>query len=115
MTLDSGTLKIYDTRNTAGAGAMPAMQLVAPWLDNEYDFGYLSISNSRYYAAAGVDRQMDDLVRVWQDRNILPGFYCVIEGAQYRIDRVQHHDDEDGLPVSDLTLIKREDYYDIAE
>ena len=115
MTLDSGILEIYDTQNTAEAGAMPALQLVTPYQDNEYDFGYLNVSNQRYYAAAGADRQIDDLVRVWQDRRILPGFYCVIEDDQYRIDRVQHHNDEDGLPVSDLTLIKREDYYDADE
>ena len=48
MTLDDGSLKIYKTVNTAASGAFPALQLVKPWDDNEYDFGFLTIGNARY-------------------------------------------------------------------
>ena len=113
MTLDDGILKIYKTENTAAPGAFPALQLVEPWNDNEYDFGFLTIGNARYYQAAGADSQIDDLVRVWQDRRILGGFYAEFGGMMFRIDRVQHHDDEDGLPVTDLTLTRREEHYDV--
>lgn len=114
MTLDDGFLTIYETVNTAESGDMPALQLSAPWSDNEYDFGFLKIGNQRYYQASGADRQIDDLVRVWQDRRILPGFYAVFGEMMFRIDRADHHNDEDGLPVTDLTLVRRDEHYDVA-
>ena len=42
--------------------------------------------------------------------------YAVLEdGNQYRIDFIQHMDNEDGLPVTDLTLVRLEENYDVAE
>lgn len=114
MTLDDGVLTIYKTENTAASGAFPALQLVKPWDDNKYDFGFLTIGNARYYQASGADRQIDDLVRIWQDRRILPGFYASFGDLMLRIDRVQHHDDEDGLQVTDLTLVRRDEHYDVS-
>ena len=43
------------------------------------------------------------------------GNYAVLEdGLQYRIDFAQDLIDEDGLPVTDLTLSRLENHYDVA-
>lgn len=110
MTFDDGFVEIYRLENIATPGDMPAERLVKY---TDCFFGERVVGYGRQYAAKGVDEQIDMLIRVWQDRRIRTGMIAVIEEEQFRIDNVQHMLDEDGLKVSDLTLARLEDFYDI--
>lgn len=109
-TLDDGLVVLYALNNESAPGDMPGDALV------EYAtcfFGERVVGYGRQYAAKGVNERIDRLVRLWQDRGITTDMIAVIDTDQYRIDNVQHLLDDDGLPVTDLTLARLEDFYDI--
>ncbi len=110
MTFDDGLVGIYKLEDIATPGDMPAKRLVKY---TDCFFGERVVGYGRQYAAKGVNEQIDMLIRVWQDRKIRTGMIAIIEKEQFRIDNVQHMLDEDGLKVSDLTLARLEDFYDI--
>lgn len=85
----------------------------------EFDFEERSIGMTRNYMAKQNNEQIDRLIRVWQDRYILPDYICkIVDGVdsdvQYRIARVEHLDNNDGLKVTDLTLEKVGTLYDVV-
>lgn len=112
MTYDDGLMTICRLEYPPNQGQMPKAQLQELW---RHFYGARTIGYGRYYAAQGVNQQIDMLVRVWADPNIQIGMYAVLEtGEQYRIDNVQHLLDDDGLKVTDLTLRKVDDLYEIS-
>jgi len=110
MLFDDGVLQICTLKNEAGPGEMPDEHLVP---GKKYFYGERTVGYGRQYAAKGVNEQVDMLVRIWQDRGIRIGMYALIGGEQYRIDNVQHLYDGDGLRVTDLTLERLEELYDV--
>ena len=117
MTYDDGLITIYTLEEVEEPGDMPKEQLVK---QSEHLFGERTVGYGRQYAAKGVDEQVDELVRIWEDRTIRIGMYAIIgddpeTGEQFRIDNVQHLKDEDGLKVTDLSLRRLDDLYDIDE
>ena len=111
--MDSGTCRIYTVTDAAENGEMPAPTL-HEYGDYEWSFEDRMISYSRQYAAMGVDQQIDRIIRIWRTP-VRIGDVVVIEGEQYRIDNVQPTLDDDSLQVTDLTLRRLEENYDIAE
>lgn len=111
MLFDAGTVKICKLENKAESGQMPKETLVQV---SEYLFGERTVGYGRQYAAKGVNEQVDMLIRIWQDRTIRIGMYALIDEEQYRLDNVQHLLDDDGLRVTDLTLQRMEDLYDVS-
>lgn len=111
MTLDGGILTICELVNTAEAGAMPAWQLKPR---SRHYYGERTVGYGRQYAAKGVNEQVDILVRVWRDKNIRIGMYAIVGNEQYRLNNVQHLLDEDGLQITDLSLQRLGENYDIA-
>lgn len=115
MLLDSGILTLYKLKNTAENGRMPVQKLV------EYDkayFGERTVGYNRLYAAKGVNNQIDKLVRIWRNETVEAGDYTILDPSeenpkQYRIDAVQQLYDDDGLKVTDLTLVRLEKNYDV--
>ena len=108
-----GTLAVYSLQNTAQKGRMPSNRLV---FKADHYYGNRTIGFSRQYTAMGVNQRVDKLVRVWQDESIFVHDIVVLDdGNQYRIDMVQHLLDEDGLKITDLTLYRLEENYEIAE
>ena len=108
--LCDGIAKAYELINSAAKGDMPAMKL-----KEHCDFYYAerTVGFSRQYAARGVQEQVDLLIRIWYDNTIRIGMYCIPEdGEQYRITNVQHLYD-DGLKVTDLTLQRLEQNYEV--
>lgn len=106
-----GLLSLYSLENTAEKGLKPDYRLVKT--GTEY-YGKRVVGYNRRYAALGADQSIDKLVRIWQ-RPVRTGDYVILEdGEQYRIDFAQDLTDEDGLPVTDLTLARLEEYYDVA-
>lgn len=110
MTFDDGVVTIYALEEVGEPGDMPKEQLVVKC---EHDFGERTVGYGRQYAAKGVSEQVDMLVRFWQDRSIYIGDYAGIEAEQFRIDNVQHLKDDDGLPVTDLSLRRLDKLYEI--
>lgn len=111
MLFDSGTSIFCRLENKAKVGNMPNGHLV-PF--THHDFGERVVGYGRQYAAKGINEQVDMLIRFWQDRSIRIGMYAIIDGEQYRIDNVQHLYDDDGLKVTDVTLQRLEDLYDVS-
>ena len=111
--MDSGTCRIYTVTDSAENGEMPNPTL-HEYGDYEWSFEDRMISYSRQYAAMGVDQQIDRIIRIWRTP-VRIGDVVVIEGEQYRIDNVQPTLDDDSLQVTDLTLRRLEENYDIAE
>lgn len=106
-----GILTVYELRNIAEKGAMPKDMLIQR---SEHYFGDRLVTYSRQYAAMGADQRVDRLVRIWEDKTIRVQNYVIIDGDQYRIDMVQHLLDDDGLKVTDLTLYRLEDNYEVG-
>ena len=106
-------LILYSLRNTAAKGMMPKEQLVK--IGEEY-YGSRVIGYNRQYAALGADQRIDELVRIWRNNQVRAKHYAVLEdGLQYRINFVQHLLDDDGLETTDLTLVRLEENYDVAD
>lgn len=119
--MDDGIIKICDLTNLAPDGDMPRNQLTV--LDEMY-FESRTVGYNRQYAAKGVNEQVDMLVRVWRNNTVHIGMYAVLtnyeeqvneSGDQYHIDNVQHLLDDDGLKVTDLTLSRMDELYEIAD
>nr|DAG47489.1 MAG TPA: hypothetical protein [Caudoviricetes sp.] len=111
MTLDGGVLTICELVDTAAGGAMPALRLMPR---SRHYYGERTVGYGRQYAAKGVNEQVDMLVRVWRDRNIRIGMYAIVGDEQYRLNNVQHLLDGDGLQITDLSLQRLGENYDIA-
>lgn len=104
---DGGILTIYQLSQTQEKGFMPKETLVE--VATAF-FSYRQIGVTRYYAAIGANQQIDLLVRCWNTQLPDNAKFVVINGAQYRIDLAQPMED-----AVDLTLVRLEDFYDIAE
>lgn len=109
---DSGICTICDKTETSVAGLMPKEMLV-PKVNNVY-FGVRSISYTRMYEARGADSQIDKLIRVPEDVPVAPDDYVVIGSDQYRVDIVSDVIVRRSTRARELSLIKLEDYYDVA-
>ena len=110
--LFEGTLKICALQNVAEPGEMPSEKLV---IVSYHYYGDRVIGYGRQYAAMGVQQSVDRLVRIWRDESITVKQYALLDdGKQYRIDMVQHLLDDDGLKVTELTLSRLDDNFDVA-
>lgn len=113
--LFEGKVKIYSLQNVAAKGRMPLELLVEK---SEAYYGERVVGFSRQYAAMGVDQRIDKLIRIWRDEGITVHDYAILDGSdseQYRIDNIQHLLDEDGLKVTDLTLYRMEQNYELQK
>lgn len=111
MLLDTGIVTVCELNNTAKPGEMP-QEVLKPI--NAFYFGRRSIGYNRLYAAHGVNKRIDLLIRIWR-ADVTAGQYAIINGIQYRVDEVQQLIDNTGLAVTDLTLEKLGEFYDIVD
>ena len=105
---------------------MPKPQLKPLSLDDEvltWQFEERTVGLNRQYLAKGVSERVDLLIRIERAPARI-GMYAVLtdyegqinpEGDQYRIDNVQHLLDGYGLKVTDLTLYRLEELYDVGQ
>ena len=123
--MDAGIATIYALKNTAEAGDMPkerlAVQTDRDGNDLIYQFEERVVGYGRQYDAKGVNERVDMLIRIWR-APVRIGMYVVLTdyegqeneaGDQYRIDNVQQLVDDDGLKVTDLTLYRLDDFYEV--
>lgn len=114
MTLDHGTLEFGKPENRAPRGGTPH-EVIADRSGPVF-YGELNISYGRQYTAQGVGQQIDRLVRIWQDRRVCIGMVAILDGEeQYRIENISHHLDKLNEPVTDLTLRRLENLYELAD
>lgn len=112
MLLNDGILTICSLKNTAAPGKMPAEKLA---VKSKHWYGERTVGYGRYFTALQANNKIEMQARIWRDREILSTDYCVLEdGSQYQIRQVQHLLDEDGLPVTDLSLERLGEFYDVA-
>lgn len=114
MILDSGIAIVCGLQNIHQPPMMPKEALVE--ITRGF-YGARTIGVSRYYQAAGADRQIDMLIRMQWDPDIKAGLYVVLDdsGEQYRIDRIQRvEDSENHLWLWELTLVRLGARYDVA-
>lgn len=116
---DAGKISICDLVNTAEPGAMPKekLQILRAHLFEERVVGY-----GRQYAAKGVSERVDMQIRTWRDAQVHIGQYALLtdyegqvneNGDQYRIDNVQQTLDDDGLKVTDYSLYRMDNLYEV--
>lgn len=123
---DAGIVTICKLQNVASSGDMPGYMLV-PLKDEDenvltWGFENRIVGYNRQYQAKGVMERVDMLVRIWECPEVRIGMYAVLTdyngqenegGDQYRIDNVQHLTDADGLRVTDLTLYRMDELYEV--
>lgn len=111
--MDSGIVSIYALTNTAVPGDMPKYGLT---LKSRQYYEERVIGYGRQYEAKGVNERVDLIARIWRSP-VRIGDFAIIEDSpdsgQYRIDNVQNLLDDDGLQVTDLTLYRVDELYDI--
>ena len=111
---DAGHILICELTNTAGKSEMPIMTLS---VITEADFEERTFGMNRQYLAKGVNEQIDLMARIWRDPAVHIGMYAVLTDSdydgQYRITDVRHQLDDDGLKVTDITLQRLGENYDV--
>lgn len=105
----TGLCTIYKLKNTSELGRKPTEKLVK--IVDAY-YAERTVGYNRIYAARGANQKINQLVRVFNTNLIEEGMYVILEdGYQYQIDIAQKIVDKDAV---DLTLVRVEDYYDVA-
>lgn len=109
MLLDSGIATIWRGTNTAPAGDMPVIEYTIQFFQSYY--GDKTVGINRYWTAMAHDDRADLLVEIQRNSGISTADRCEISpvldiesAGMYKIIQVQHLLDEDGQPVTDLTL-----------
>jgi hypothetical protein len=121
MNLDTGYCTIYSVSNDAVAGNMPVKKLA---LRHQSWYGMLNFETAPIRTTeAQQDVEISARIRVLQNRSISNHDIAVLSlllepltGApQFEITRAYHGvDEESGEPITDLTLRKVEQVYDIT-
>lgn len=114
--MDAGHISVCElVESNPDSGMMPVMVLRKV---TEADFEERTFGMARQYAAKGVNEQIDLLARIWRDALVRIGMYAVITDSdyngQYRITDVHHQLDDDELKVTDITLERLGENYDIV-
>lgn len=111
--MDDGVVTLCRLVDVREPGNQPKEVLRAV---SEAYFARRIVGVTRQYAAMGVSQRIDALIRIWACP-VEIGMYAVLSQSeldgQYRIDSVQPLTDYDGLKVTDLTLSKVENCYDL--
>lgn len=112
---DGGEVKVYKVGDVSTPGDMPVEGLT---FYQSFYFEERSIGMTRNYMAMQSNKQIDRLIRIWQDRAVDVGCVCLVTDGvgtdvQYRVASNQHQVNDEGLKVTDLTLERVDDLYDI--
>ena len=116
--MDAGYVTLCTLEDKAEPGDLPKEVLVP---GDVFPFEERTVGNTRFYAAAGANQRIDMLIRTWRNRAHI-GMYALLTdyegqeneyGDQYRIENVQQLKNLDGLKVTDLTLKRVDDLYEV--
>ena len=121
--LDSGKVTFCDLVDVGEPGLMPEQRL-KPVYTCLFENRIVGIN--RRYQAMGVNQEISALIRIWRPplrenrrATVEIGMYAVLEESeidgQYRIDVVQPLINFDGIYITEVTLSKMEEYFDLIE
>lgn len=109
MLLDSGIATIYRYANSAQPGEMPQPSWDTQVFASYY--GDKTVGIQRYWTASAHDDQADMMIEIQRCAAITTADRCILQpvldeaaAGPYKIIQVQHVVDDDGLPMTDLTL-----------
>ena len=109
MLLDSGIAVIWRGRNVSSAGSKPVIAYDQEYYKSYY--GDKAVGISRYWTAKAQDDRADLLIEIQRNAGISTADRCQLHpsldtaaAGYYKILQVQQITDEDGQPVTDLTL-----------
>lgn len=107
----TGIATLYHVTETAVDGGMPTRKLSSFF--HTY-FADRRIGITRIYAAKGVKKRIDRVIRIEYTEDVLADDIAILDdGKQYRIDIVHQVEDENDLYCTELTLERLETYYDV--
>lgn len=82
--------------------------------DSAHLYGERTVSYRRYFEAIQAGRQIDVVIQLPYVYDLPAEAYAELpDGHMYRVLQNQHTEDEDGLPVSVISLTRMEAHYDI--
>lgn len=109
MRLDSGIATIWRAELTSSPGEKPKESFTREFFKSYY--GDKTVGITRYWTAKAHDSQANFLVEIQRNAGITTADRCQLKAyldaevdGYYKILQVQHLLDENGLPVTDLTL-----------
>ena len=112
-TFDDGIVDIKEIVNIAEQGNKPVYDYRTKI---SLYFGYEKTGVIRNYAAKQAGDTLDDVIHVYQERSISAARdIAEIDGRKYKILQAQHGTDEDGIPITILSLERKEDHQETAE
>lgn len=112
MLHDSGELTVYRGHNSAGPGKKP-VYAYEKILECEC-YGEKTVGFSRYFTAMQNDVNVDMLLQIGRNYDVLVGDVVILspyshfEDKVYQIVQVQQVEDEDNLPMTDISLSRME-------
>ena len=112
MLLDDGILEIHKVIPGKSKTGKPIKTLE---LFHEAYYSIIGDSISEYYQAKQADVQIELRVEILQNKQIHNNDVCIIDKQQYKIGRIYHGNDENGRPITDITLEKDVEKYDFRE
>ena len=112
--MDSGVVTIYSVTNEGPRGSHVRRWCTQKGLPECYENRVVGMG--RYYAARQANITADRLIRIWRREDISPQDVARLDGQPgfYRIQQVQQVLDDDEMPVTDLTLERMVEHFDIA-
>ena len=82
----------------------------------QHMYAELTVFHRRFWEARQAGTRVDRMVQVPFGREILATSYAVLgDGLLYRIEEAQGAEDENGLPVTNLTLRREEKNYELCK
>lgn len=104
---NDGVVELFGLKNIAEAGGTPKDTL---FRKERMCFERRTLGMTRYYSALQNNVKLGQLLRVQRRASILAGDVAVVDGVQYKIERVQCPKDVTP-PSMDLELSRLEQYY----
>ncbi len=109
--LNSGQLKIYEITPSKSTGGKPIETL--SFKKNAW-YGDLDIVTSEYYSAKQANTEIVKRVRILQDRSLTSLNIIVIDNKQYKVGRTFSGKNQNGMPITDITLERVVKSYEIT-
>jgi len=110
MRFDAGEVTFYKKTNVAGKGLMPEAQYSRLFVAC---YAELTVGVFRFNQAKQNDARVDLLLRIPRAYGLSPGDAATLApyshataGEIYSVYQVQQTEDEDGLPVTDVSLMR---------
>lgn len=80
----------------------------------EYLCAELTVYHRRYWESVQAGTRVDRMVQVPFRRDVRATEYALFDGSLYRVEEAQLTSDPDGLPVTNLSLRRMEDNYELC-